>query len=43
MRVAGIIAGTEFDGIDVKGLKLVENSRERQLGEERGKDSDFHA
>ena len=43
VRVAGIIAGTEFDGVDVKGLKLVENSRERQLGEERGKDSDFHA
>jgi hypothetical protein len=27
----------------VESLELVENSGERQLGEERGEDSDFHA
>jgi hypothetical protein len=43
MRVAGIIAGAEFDGVDVEGLEFVEDSGERQLGEERGEDSDFHA
>jgi hypothetical protein len=43
VRVAGIIAGAEFDSVDVKGLELVENGREWKLGEERGEDSDFHA
>jgi len=43
MRVAGIIAGSEFNGVDVQAFELVENSRKRQLGEERGEDSDFHA
>jgi hypothetical protein len=27
----------------VEGLEFVEDSGERQLGEERGEDSDFHA
>ena len=43
VRVAGIIAGAEFDGVDVEGFELVEDGGEWKLGEQRGEDSDFHA
>jgi hypothetical protein len=43
VRVAGIVAGAEFNGVDVERLDLIENGRQRQLREQRGKDSDFHA
>ena len=42
VRVAGIIAGTEFDGIDVQLLQLLEDFLERKLAEKRSKDANFH-
>jgi hypothetical protein len=43
VRVAGIIAGAEFDGVDVEGFEFVEDSGQGKLGEQRGEDSDLHA
>jgi hypothetical protein len=43
VRVTGIVAGPEFDGIDVKSFELIEDGGKRKLGEKWGEDSDFHA
>src|SRR5215813_11599147 len=43
MCVAWIVAGAEFDSIDVEGFELFQNLTQRKLGEQRGKNANLHA
>jgi hypothetical protein len=42
MWIAGIIAGTEFHGIDVQGFGLLEDVFQGQLRQQRGEYADSH-
>jgi hypothetical protein len=43
VRIAGIVAGAEFNGIDAQGFEFCENAIEWQLREQRSKDANLHA
>ena len=42
MRIAGIVAGAQFNRVDVQALQLFENFVERELGQQGGKTSNSH-
>ncbi len=42
MRIAGIISGAEFDGINLQPFKLFKDFIQRKLRQQRGETSDSH-
>ncbi len=42
MRVAGIVAGAEFDGVDLQRLEFLENRGQRKLRQQGSEDSNAH-
>ena len=42
VRIAGIVARTEFHGIDVERLEFLEDGGQRKLRQQGGKDSNTH-
>jgi len=42
VRIARIVAGPEFDGMNAQALQFLENLNQRKLAEEGSEDADFH-